>query len=139
MIQNIKVKCDKCEHEFLLNAVGINDTNVIIDGQEYELQYFVCPECDKVYRILIKDSKYYKLVEELESAKKRIRRNWGKMGQQMQQTLNDVAMKKQERLKAYSVKLNQKFAGVFEFTVPESGEQHIIYREENHGYSKGEN
>ena len=132
MIQNIKVKCDKCEHEFLLNAVGINDTNVIIDGQEYELQYFVCPECDKIYRILIKDSKYYKLVEELESAKKRIRRNWGKMGQQMQQTLNDVAMKKQERLKAYSVKLNQKFPGVFEFTTPENGERYIIYRE-NHG------
>lgn len=138
MIQNIKVKCDKCEHEFLLNAVGINDTNVIIDGQEYELQYFVCPECDKVYRILIKDSKYYKLVEELESAKKRIRRNWGKMGQQMQQTLNDVAMKKQERLKAYSVKLNQKFSGVLEFTTPENGERHIIYREK-HGQSKGEN
>lgn len=138
MIQNIKVKCDKCEHEFLLNAVGINDTNVIIDGQEYELQYFVCPECDKVYRILIKDSKYYKLVEELESAKKRIRRNWGKVGQRMQGMLNDVAMKKQERLKAYSIKLNQKFSGVFEFTVPESGERHIIYRE-NHGQSKGEN
>lgn len=138
MIQNIKVKCDKCEHEFLLNAVGINDINVIIDGQEYELQYFVCPECDKVYRILVKDSKYYKLVEELESAKERIRRNWGKVGQRMQQILNDVAMKKQEHLKAYSAKLNQKFTGVFEFTIPESGERHIIYHE-NHGQSKGEN
>ena len=137
MNQKLKVKCDKCEHEFFLDAVGINDTNVIIDGQEYELQYFVCPECDKVYRILIKDSKYYKLVEELESVKKRIRRNWGKMGQRLQQTLNEVAMKKQERLKAYSVKLNQKFPGVFEFTTPENGEQHIIYRE-NRGQSKGE-
>lgn len=138
MIQNIKVKCDKCEHEFLLNAVGINDANVTINEQEYELQYFACPECDKVYRILLKDPKYYKLVKELESAKERIIYNRGKVGQRMQEMLNEVAMKKQQRLKAYSIKLNQKFTGVFEFTIPESGERHIIYRE-NHGQSKGEN
>ena len=132
MNQKLKVKCDKCGHEFFLDAVGINDTKVTIDEQEYELQCFACPKCDKVYRILLKDPKYYKLVKELESAKERIIYNRGKVGQRMQEMLNEVAMKKQQRLKAYSIKLNQKFTGVFEFTIPKSGEQHIIYRE-NHG------
>lgn len=138
MNQKLKIKCDNCEHKFFLDAEGINDTDIIIDGQEYELQYFVCPKCDKLYRVLLKDSNYYNLVEELADAKTRIRRSWGKLGQQMQQVLNEVAMKKQARLKAYSIKLNQKFSGVFEFTTPETGERHIIYREK-HGQSKGEN
>lgn len=129
MNQKLKIKCDNCEYKFFLDAAGINDEDIIIDGQEYELQYFACPKCDKLYRVLLKDSKYYDLVEELADAKTRIRRSWGKLGQQMQQVLNEVAKKKQERLKAYSIKLNQKFSGVFEFTTPENGERHIIYRE----------
>ena len=52
-----RVKCDECEHEFILEAVGIHEAIVQLNGVPVTLVYFACPKCNKIYRISIQDKR----------------------------------------------------------------------------------
>ena len=128
------IVCDECKHEFYLDAVGIHEAIVELNGVPVTLVYFACPKCNKIYRISIQDKRYYDLVEDLEKAKKRIQRNHGSNNQEMARVLNYMVFKKKQRLEEYLDKVNKMFPGTFTFAASENNhkEQTIIYHE-NHG------
>ena len=84
-----RVKCDECEHEFILEAVGIHEAIVQLNGVPVTLVYFACPKCNKIYRVSIQDKRYYELKEDLEKTKKRIRRNHGSNNDEMAPTTRE--------------------------------------------------
>ena len=124
-----RVKCDECEHEFILEAVGIHETIVQLNGVPVTLVYFACPKCNKIYRVSIQDRRYYELVEDIEKTKKRIRRNHGSNNQEMARMLNSMVFRKKQRLEEYVDKVNKMFPGTFTFVASENNhkEQTIKY------------
>lgn len=123
------IVCNECKHEFYLDAVGIHEAIVELNGVPVTLVYFACPKCNKIYRISIQDRRYYELVEDLEKTKKRIRRNHGSNNQEMARMLNSMVFKKKQRLEEYVDKVNKMFPGTFTFVAPENNhkEQTIKY------------
>ena len=123
------IVCDECKHEFYLDAVGIHEAIVELNGVPVTLVYFACPKCNKIYRISIQDRRYYELVEDLEKTKKRIRRNHGRNNQEMARMLNSMVFKKKQRLKEYIDRVNKMFQGTFTFVASENNhkEQTIKY------------
>ena len=123
------IACDECKHEFYLDAVGIHEAIVALNGAPVTLVYFACPKCNKIYRISIQDKRYYELVEDLEKTKKRIRRNHGSNNQEMARMLNSMVFKKKRRLEEYVDKVNKMFPGTFTFVASENNhkEQTIKY------------
>lgn len=124
-----RVKCDECKHEFYLDAVGIHEAIVELNGVPVTLVYFACPKCNKIYRISIQDRRYYELVEDLEKTKKRMRRNHGSNNQEMARMPNSMVFKKKQRLEEYVDKVNKMFPGTFTFVASENNhkEQTIKY------------
>lgn len=127
--KKLKIVCDECKHEFYLDAVGIHEAIVELNGVPVTLVYFACPKCKKIYRISIQDKRYYELVEDLEKTKKRIRRNHGSNNQEMARMLNSMVFKKKQRLEEYVDKVNKMFPGTFTFVASENNhkEQTIKY------------
>ena len=125
----IRVKCDECEHEFILKAVGIHEAIVQLNGVPVTLVYFVCPKCNKIYRISIQDKRYYELVKDLEKTKKRIRKNRGSNNEEMARVLDSMVFRKKQRLEEYVDKVNKMFPGTFTFVASENNhkEQTIKY------------
>lgn len=114
------IVCDECKHEFYLDAVGIHEAIVELNGVPVTLVYFACPKCNKIYRISIQDKRYYELVEDLEETKKRIRRLNGSKNFEMAKILDSMVIKKHERLKAYVEMVHKAFPGEFIFVSSES-------------------
>ena len=123
------IVCDECKHEFYLDAVGIHEAIVELNGVPVTLAYFACPKCNRIYRISILDRRYYELVEDLEKTKKRIRKNHGSNNQKMARALNSMVFKKKQRLEEYVDKVNKMFPGTFTFVASENNhkEQTIKY------------
>ncbi|MBQ0112192.1 MAG: hypothetical protein KBT03_03590 [Bacteroidales bacterium] len=119
------IYCDECDKEFPLVSVQIQESDVEIEGQVFRLVYFTCPKCNKIYRVSLKDDKYEQLKEDLEQAKKRIRRNNGRNNLEFQRTLSSMAQKKLERLQNYTSRLNNRFNGTFTFA--SESKDKIIY------------
>lgn len=117
------VKCDECKHEFILEAVGIHEAIVELNGVPVTLVYFACPKCNKIYRVSIQDKRYYEMKEDIEKTKKRIRRNYGSNNDEMARMLNSMVVKKLNRLKTYVDKVNEMFPGTFVFVASENNHE----------------
>lgn len=128
-VKNATVRCDKCNHEFSLNTVKIEQAEVKINDQQLTLIYFTCPKCNKLYRVSLVDTRYFELKEDLEKIKKRIRRNHGSNNDELARALNQMVNRKLERLRNHVDKLNKMFQGTFTFVVSENNheEKHIKY------------
>ncbi len=128
MINSQVIFCDECKHEFLMSAVNINEQAICIEKQQLTLIYFTCPKCNKIYKVCLMDDKSKELKEDLEKTKKRIRRNRGSNNVEMASMLNNMVLKKQDRLKSYMNKLNGNYKGTFTYAASENNEQDkIIY------------
>lgn len=125
---NWKAKCDECNHEFLLNAAAIHEAKIELNNTPVILVYFACPKCDKIYRVSIQDARYYDLKEDLEKAKKRMRRNHGNKNIGMAETLHKSVIRKHERLKAHVDKVNKMFNGTFTFEVSENNPKEKVIK-----------
>lgn len=122
------VVCDECQNEFALNADVIQEATVELDGQFYTLVYFACPECNKIYRITLKDDRYEALKLDVEKAKSGIRKIHGSNNFEMARWLNKLVYNRLDRLRRYTKRLNGKFPGTFAFAVPEDGKgKTIVY------------
>lgn len=122
MNKDMLIKCDECKSEFFLKAVNIENAEVKVNDQQLTLIYFTCPKCNKIYRVSLVDARYFVLKEDLENAKKRMRRNHGSNNENMARMLNQVTNRKLERLRSHTDKLNKMFPGTFTFVV--SGNNH---------------
>ena len=76
-IMDASVTCDKCNYEFVLKEESIMKEKMEVKGLKFDLIYFYCPSCKKIYRASIQDRKYYLLVEELDKVRKQVRDNFG--------------------------------------------------------------
>ena len=128
IIEKIRVVCDECKHEFFLESVNIENAEVKIKDQQLTLIYFTCPKCNKLYRVSLADTRYFELKEDLEKTKKRIRRNHGSNNEEMAAMLNQMVLKKLERLRAHTDKLNKKFTGTFTLMVSENNHEEKIIK-----------
>lgn len=122
-----KIVCDECKHEFSLKAVKIEEATIELDGVPVTLVYFTCPKCNKIYRVSIQDKRYDELLEDLEKTKKRIRRNYGSNNEVKAKHLNDLVLKKKQRLANYVKLVNKKFNGTFTFVTLENNDKEIRY------------
>lgn len=121
------IVCDKCKHEFYLDAVGIHEAIVELNGVPVTLVYFACPKCNKIYRVLLKDARYEELKVDLEKTKKRIRRNQGSNNVEFARMLNNMVLKKAKRLENHCKKLLAKYNGTFTFVASENNSKEIKY------------
>ena len=123
------IVCDECKHEFYLDAVGIHEDTVKLNGVPVTLVYFACPKCNKIYRITLKNNRCVELREDLEKIKRKIRKNHGSRDEKLAQNWRNKRAKKQKRLRDYIMKLNAKFPGTFTFVASENNheEQTIKY------------
>lgn len=122
------VICDECKQQFLLDAIKLEVAKVELNNVIVDLVYFTCPKCDKIHRVSIQDARYYDLKEDLEKAKKRMRRNHGKNNQEMSRIMYNMVVKKHERLKAHVDKVNEIFTGTFTFEVSENNPKEKIIK-----------
>ena len=124
------VCCDKCKKEFAYQSIQIKETSVEIAGDVLLLDYFTCPYCNSVYKVLfVEESKYRELVEDLMSMEKRIRRQKGKGNPMLIEKLQKMALIKQNRIKAYVESVSKKYPGSFIVLATENNQQgeHIMY------------
>lgn len=120
------VYCDECKHEFSMNSVNIQEVIMNLGGQALKLVYFTCPKCNKIYRITLKDERYEELKEDLERTKMRIRKNHGSRNDEMARMLNQMVIKKHERMQNHLTRLNNKFPGTFTFVASENNHEDKI-------------
>lgn len=118
--------CDECKHEFFLKSVKIDETFVELNDTTVALTYFTCPKCNKIYRVLIKDRRYYELKEDLEKTRRKM---YKKNGSNDVKVLHSMVVKKHERLKTYVDKVNKMFPGTFIFEASENNQEKkkIVY------------
>ncbi len=93
-IMDASVTCDKCNHEFVIKEESIMKEKMEVKGLKFDLIYFYCPSCKKIYRASIQDRKYYLLVEELDKARKQVRDNFGTFDTTKANKLNKKLKKK---------------------------------------------
>lgn len=121
------VFCDNCKYEFSMDSVDIQTTTVKLGRHSLDLNYFVCPKCNKIYRISLKDERCKELSEDIKRTKKRVRKIYGSGNYELANRLDAMLRQKTLRFKNYTDKLNKKFSGTFVFEVSESGEKIIKY------------
>lgn len=124
----VTVICDGCKYEFLLNNIQLKEEKIILNNTPVNLVYFTCPNCEKIHRVSIQDARYYDLKEDLEKTKKRIRKNQGSKNIELAETLNNMVIKKHERLKAHVDKVNKMFPGTFTFEVSENNPKEKVIK-----------
>ena len=118
-----KIYCDECKHEFSMNSVKIQEATVKVKGQVLILDYFVCPQCNKIYRVLLKDEQCEKLKEDLEKTIDRIRKAHSSKNIELASSLNVMMTKKSERLRSHLIRLEKKFPGTFTFVASENNHE----------------
>jgi len=114
------IKCDECGYEFSLKAVDIHKEKIALNNTVVDLVYFVCPDCRKIYRVSIQDARYYDLADDLEKARRRLRKSHGSNDEEKVRVLQTMVTRKHERLAAYVGKVNQMFQGTFVFEASEN-------------------
>lgn len=131
-ISNKNVCCDKCQKEFAYQSIQIKETSVEVAGDVLLLDYFTCPFCNTVYKVLfVEEARYRELVDDLISVKKRIHHLQGKGNPMLMlmQKLQNMALIKQNRIKAYVESVSKKYPGSFVVLATENNQQgeHILY------------
>lgn len=107
------IVCDKCNWNFNLESAEIKETSFLFNNKMYDLVYFVCPSCDEVYRILIRDKRFYELQEDLEKAKSRLNRTYQTGNAVLREKFYSIVLKKKQRLEEHVLKTNKLFSGNF--------------------------
>ena len=127
---NKVVVCDGCKKEFAYQSIQIKETSVEIVGDVLLLDYFTCPYCNTVHKVLfVEEAKYRELVDDLVSMEKRIRRQQGKGNPMLIEKLQKMALVKKNRIKTYVVSVSKKYPGSFVVLATENNQQgeHIMY------------
>lgn len=114
----IKVStCDDCKKDFLVNSIDIKKDIIYIRDWDVELefQYFVCPHCGKVYKILMLDKTAKMLQNDFSVYSNRIKRavNTGKT---IPEAKTKALSRKRDRFEKYLAKLEEHYKDI-DFTV----------------------
>lgn len=120
------IVCDECSAEFLMTSVKIEECSVRVGDKELLLDYFVCPKCNKIYKVLfVEEQRYRELIDDLLETEKRIRKLKGRGNVQLLSTLQRMALTKKQRVQTYVNGMNNKYPGTFTFS--SVNKEEIIY------------
>ena len=122
------IVCDECKKEFISNAIEIKESSIVLNNTNVILVYFTCPKCNKIYRVSIQDARYYDLVEDLEKTKKKIRKNHGSNNIELAKVLNNMILKKENRLRKHVETVNKMFPGTFAFVASENNPKEKVIK-----------
>lgn len=123
------IVCDQCKYEFPLQSVNIKESDVVIGPGTFQLTYFCCPACQKVYKVLLKDSTYYDLEKDLNTAKKRLNKSIRQRNRELARMLGGMVEIKSKRLQDHTLGMLRKFPGTFTLVTSENNTEEIIYHE----------
>lgn len=108
-----KVVCDECKFEFELKSVNIEKREVEINGKKFELSYFKCPNCNKLYRVCLVDDRYYEMCKEITDVKERVRRASKNGNKEFAKSISKMVPKKVARLRLHVEALKKAYSGTF--------------------------
>lgn len=125
------IYCDDCGKGIQVRSINIDKSFVKVNGKRLLLEYFVCPFCGTVYRVLLVDAeKYQELVDDFTSVKKRIERLKGKYDLEKYDKLVRLETRKRKRIKKYVEYMNSTYNGKFSLVSDgdNSREKQLVYR-----------
>lgn len=111
---SVKVTCTKCQGTFGLSSVDVVEEEVQLcdEPKKLILTFYTCPECGKVYTVLVDDEKTLKLKAEYIQSIQSI--NYLKrVGKKVSKNMIDRMYQLQGRLKAARDDLNSHYNGSF--------------------------
>lgn len=115
------VVCDRCSAEFFVKSVKIDKCSVEVEGKQLMFTYFQCPECKKVYRILLVDEqKYCELVDDLSSLERRMRKCKGNHNPYAFERLQNMAAIKKSKIQEYVNAMHNKYP--YQFVAIQDGQ-----------------
>ena len=121
MIKKTKLMCDRCGKVWNVKSTSIIEAK----WNSMVLQYFLCPKCKNLYRIGLRDGKWFELFEDLKESNRRL--DAVKSGRiKDEQTIRGLVgacETKKLRLQYYDKMLQSKYPG--KFVVEKTGS--IIY------------
>lgn len=123
-MNNVNVICDDCGQHFVITAV--KDIELNVKDEQIILTYFMCPTCEKIYCVCIKNEEIKELEIDLDKANKRYKRNMRCRNLETIQVLLNSFIRKKERIKAKTEKLMDKYPGTFTFVRSENDNEEII-------------
>ena len=104
------ISCDECKADFEANKIEFKHTNTVVDEKQFEVVYYKCPNCGKVYVVCMLDywgkklqDKYVRAIDNYRKLYKNSM-NETKLKQKLEaiEVMKDEAMSYQnELLKAY--------------------------------------
>lgn len=131
MIDRTKIiVCDKCKNEFAYQSIHIKESSIEVLGKVLLLDYFTCPFCNAVYKVLfVEESKYRELVDDLVRIEMRIANQRGKGNPMLIDKLQNMAMAKRNRINVYIESMNKKYPGSFMVLATENNQmgEYVIY------------
>jgi uncharacterized protein YbaR (Trm112 family) len=108
---NITV-CDECKGEFILTEDNIKTGHAEVNNVKLKLTYFICPHCNKLYRISIDTDKTQQLKDTYLSLVQMIQER-AKIGKLPTQSQLDRVNKQKKLLDKEYQRLDSIYSGVF--------------------------
>lgn len=125
-----EIICSYCKNKFLL--IAVKNKKVIVHKKEMELEYFVCPHCNVVHKIVLKDQGYNVLLKEVIRANKKFQEETQKsngMHEESKKKYEFLERKKKHLAKHVDV-TNKLYPGSFTLLPATlNNEEKIIYHE----------
>lgn len=128
----MKSICNECGFAFELTDDQIKTSNLMIKNVKVHLIYFMCKNCNHIYRVCVYEDDYFGHLNALENAKENVKKNYGSRDLLLAQKLNDELLSCYYRLKRYLSYMKRKYDGTFTLLVSEN-KQEIFYHENKHG------
>lgn len=126
-MDKIRLSCDSCGIEYLLDSVGIKETYLNLDEGFCKVLWFNCPnkDCKRIYLVSVQDERWMELKSDLDKQIARQRKLHGKQAKELAKVIGDMIVKKKNRLGRYTDKLKQKYDGRFTLVTTENGTEEL--------------
>ena len=103
------VVCNKCMHQFEIKSKSIKKSEVVIDGEQLGVTWFICPKCKQVYVISIIDKHVQQLQSQYQKKRRKYEKSLDKECLAVQTKLHEAMMDKFEKLKLYEAVIRNRY------------------------------
>lgn len=119
------VRCDECGGGFSVSAVGIHEEKV--KNRDLHVDCFICPHCNHLYVVFIKDAECRQLQEEMREVEKRIKKLRGRKKFELSERVHQIFLNKKRKLIMHEEVLKSKYSGTFTIVTSEDNTMEIAY------------
>ena len=122
---SLRLICDSCEKEFVLDSVGITSTSINLDEGLCEVDFFYCPSCRRIHLVAVRDARWLELKEDLDNQSARLRRAIKRDAKDLMKTITRMVQVKKDRLGRHTDRLKKKYEGRFTLVTTENGTEDL--------------